>query len=369
MRLLLTHAAGAAFAGAAFAGAGAEQPVPFVAVPGAYSLDGSEAAPEIAVTGRGGREIARYAIAACGVRAESPGAGGPDGVFAPVFPDDAGPLVVAVCHSAGGGQGLLVFMPARDGAAPVFVREAREALRYRLRPAGLEGSADDAPAETWSPGPTTDPETHAMVIEAAEMAAGRTLAAPEPPEDPELAALAGRLGQIAASRDGEGLVALAGPEILTSFGGAGTVDEFRQLIAEPWFWGEFERALAGGGALSPDWEDGRRAFFPAAFEDWPQDLDVYGYVYGDRPGAVLRAGPSERAPVLAELHLRILAEMPYSEPLGPLHDAGWVFGCIEPEGCGYARAEEVRSPIDWRAVFLQKAPGAPWVLETFVAGD
>ena len=47
----------------------------------------------------------------------------------------------------------------------------------------------------------------------------------------------------------------------------------------------------------------------------------------------------------------------------------WVHVCTTAEGCGFAREKYVRSPIDWRAILIQERPGAPWVLETYVAGD
>jgi hypothetical protein len=338
-------------------------------VPGGFAVESAESSPEIAVSDGQGREIARYMLRDCPIRPGIVDEGSPDGVFGPVFASATEPFVVAVCHPAGGGRRLTLFAPARDPAAPVFEVAAVRSVAYVLRPDRIEAAADEATPVGWSPGPVSDPEELAAVAEAAIMAAGLAPVLPAQPENPDLVALAGRLEDIAAARDAEALMALAGPDILTSFGGAGTREEFRALIDEPWFWEEFARVLSGGGALSPDWEDGRRAFFPAAFEAWPQDLDAYGYLYGDRPDAVLRAGPSETAPALAGLYLRILAELPYAEPLERLYLAGWRHGCLEPEGCGFARAEQVRSPIDWRAVFLQKEPGAPWVLETFVAGD
>ncbi len=343
--------------------------VPFLAAPGGFTVEHAESSPEIAVSDGQGREVARYMLRDCPVRSGAAEEGTPDGVFGPIFADAAEPVVVAVCHGSNGGRRLALFAPARDRVAPTFVVAAVRSVAYVLRPDRIEVAADGAMPVVWLPGRAADPEALAMVAEAADMANRHALALPARPDDADLVALAGRLEAIAAARDAEALLALAGPEILTNFGGSDTPEEFRTLIAEPWFWEEFARVLAGGAALSPDWEDGRRAFFPAAFEAWPQDLDAYGYLYGDRPDAVLRAGPSVTAPAVAGLHLRILAELPYAEALKPLYLAGWRQGCVEPEGCGFARAEQVRSPIDWRAVFVQKVPGAPWVLETFVAGD
>ena len=79
--------------------------------------------------------------------------------------------------------------------------------------------------------------------------------------------------------------------------------------------------------------------------------------------------PSDDAPAIADLHGRIVARGPYLEAEPQLYEDGWVHGCTQAEGCGFAREQHVRSPIDWRAIFTQTGSGAPWVLETYVAGD
>jgi hypothetical protein len=276
---------------------------------------------------------------------------------------------MAVCHSAGGEQRLAVFSPAEDRRRAVFETH-NTTIRYVFWPDRLEITTDgDATPEIWMPAARWDPELVRTVAANTALAAGRAATAPPPPVDREAQALVQRVTAIAEAQDATALIALAAPDILTSFGGSSTLDEFRALVSEPWFWEEFGRALAGGAVLSEGWPDGRRVVFPAAFETWPAGLDPYEFLYADRPGAVLRAGPSDGAPALTPLNGAILAEVPQFEGSHALYEAGWAFLCAEPVGCGFARRSEVRSPIDWRASFLQSAPGGAWVLESFVAGD
>ena len=366
----LAMLAGAALAAATCsASPQATSVVEFVTLPGSFRVDETDAGHEISVLNAEGAETTRIGLGSCRPRPADSVSGSPDGIFAPVFPGASAPVIVAVCHQVEGGRRLSVFTPAGGGGSAVFVSRSGT-LGYAIWPDRLEVTTDEATAPAvWMPGARSDPELLETVGGNAALAAGRRIAVPPPPDDPEVRALIARVEAIAAARDAEALIALAAPDIVTSFGGAGTLDELRALVSEPRFWDDFGSVVAGGAVVSDDWTDGRRVLLPAAFETWPADLDPYEFLYSDRPGALLRAGPSEGAPVLAPIHEAILAEVPNFEGWNGLYEAGWAYLCAAPLGCGFARRSEVRSPIDWRAVFLQAAPSAPWVLETFVAGD
>ncbi|MDH3666932.1 MAG: hypothetical protein OEN23_08375 [Paracoccaceae bacterium] len=203
-----------------------------------------------------------------------------------------------------------------------------------------------------------------------EAARGRQVPTAPAPTDPDLIALTDQLTRIAETQDGDALIALADTEIKLSFGGAYGLAAFREMIAEPWFWPEFETVLAGGGLLVTDWAEGRGAVFPVVFQLWPADLDPFEYYYGFRSGAVLRATPAVDASILWEgIEGRVLARGPYLTRFPGLYEEGWYHVCLAEAGCGFARTDEVRSPLDWRAIFIQSAEGGPWVLKTFIAGD
>ncbi|MFQ5566371.1 MAG: hypothetical protein ACE5EU_08415 [Paracoccaceae bacterium] len=362
---LPTAAAGLLIAGGALSGPLPAGPVQLYAAPGTFQIAAQDGGTSLGILDGQGGEVARYELTGC--RFENG-----DGVFELIFPGAVEPMVAAICHPAGGGQRFSVFAPDRDARRPVLEIAGDSFVRFAVRPGVLAFSHDTGGRtveELWHPGVAADAGELEWARALMVAAAGRRRGAPEPVDDPDVRALAGRLAEIAASRDAEALVAMASPDILLSFGGNGGVEEFRALIAEPWFWPEFERVLDGGGVLAPGSENGRVAIFPALFHNWPDDLDVFGYLYGDRPGSKLRAGPSDQAPAIADLHGRIVTDGPHLEAYERLIADGWVHVCTKAEGCGFAHSDDVRSPIDWRAIFTQTGSGAPWVLETYVAGD
>jgi len=356
---------------APLASALAEAPVPGEALPvysapGAFRVDETGAGLALTVMNSGGDPVGRYDLAGCGYRA------GRDGVFALVMPGGEEPMVAAVCTPEPGGGRIAIFAPARDPDKPILDLGGETFLDYAIQPGRIAIRRDaggETISELWHPGFGPDSASEIWTRRMVKAAEGQTV--PEPPQesDPDFQRLAGELHRISAEKDAAALLALAGPEVLLSFGGAGGEDTLRLYLAEPWFWPEFARSVEGGGVLVHEWEPGRTAVFPAAFQLWPGDLDPYEFVYGDRPGAVLRAGPSARAPVLADLYRRIVARGPdlASEPA--LYEDGWVYLCTAEAGCGFASEEYVRSPISWRLVLTQTALGGPWVLESFVAGD
>ena len=366
------HLASALIASLATAGLALAEPMPIYSASGAFQISGGDAGASLEFLDEQGGETARYDLSGCRFRLGARETGGGDGVFALMFPGAAEPMVAVVCHPVGGGQRFSIFAPMRDTIRAILEVTGESFVRYAIRPGVLVLSRDTggSPEQAlWHSGVEADEGELGWTRELIAAAAGRRLSLPKPVSDPDFQLLAARLAEIAVSRDAEALVAMAASDILISFGGNGGVEELRQILAEPWFWPEFERVLEGGGVLEEGWEDGRAAIFPALFRNWPDDLDAYGHLYGDRTGALLRAGPSDHAPVIAELHGRIVSRGPYLMAFEKLLGDHWVHVCTKAEGCGFAREQDVRSPIGWRGVFVQAGKGAPWVLETYVAGD
>ncbi|HSF93879.1 MAG TPA: hypothetical protein VLA52_02550 [Thermohalobaculum sp.] len=334
---------------------------PLVTLPGKFTVATDQDGTTITVTGGGQREIGNYRLDGCLLD----GAG--SGVFALNFPGLNERLVAASCQTPDGPRFFLL-APKRDSAAPVLRALAGKftilADRIDLR----EDAGSDAISEAWHPGVPQDPGEIEWSMRNAAAADGRAIGAPASVADPEFKALAAHLHEIATTRDAQSLLAMAAPDVLTSFGGGSGLEDLRQMTSEDWFWPEFARIIAGGGVLTQG-DGGKGAVFPSAFFDWPDDLDAFDFLYGDLAGAVLRAGPSAAAPALTELHGQILARGPALPGDDLLREAGWIYLCRLPAGCGYARDTEVRSPIDYRARFSKPGPNKPWVLETLVAGD
>ncbi len=341
-------------------------------VPGTFAvrMDGVQASVD--VFDANGAAVASYDISGCDFSTDAPASHGIGGVFALLFPGVTEPMVAVSCHLPGRGQRFSIFAPERDRGRASLEVTGNSFVRYAI---GLEAltllrDRDGGTEEQlWHPGGAPDEFEIDRIRVAMAAAAGRKVPTPEPMRDLNLRELAERLDKIAAARDTEALVALAAPDIVLSFGGIGGHADFRALIAETWFWPGFERVLRGGGHLVTEWSDGRGAVFPAMFQIWPNDLDPFDHLYGDVPGAKMRAGPSGAAPAIADLHGRIVVNGPFPDDYERVSIDGWLNICTRVEGCGFARRQHVRSPIDWRAIFTQTGKGAPWVLETYVAGD
>jgi hypothetical protein len=201
-------------------------------------------------------------------------------------------------------------------------------VHYAIRPGALELTRDAGGSnrqELWHPGVEADASDLGSVRDLMAAAAGRRAMPAKTVADPEFRSLADRLAEIAASRNAKALAAMAASDIRLSFGGDAGVGSFRRLIAEPGFWPGFQRVLDGGGVLMQGRESRRMAVFPALFQNWPADLDAYEHYYGDRPGAQLRAGPSDDAPAIAVWQDR----RPWSLSGGHLSAAQrWLDACL-----------------------------------------
>ena len=272
---------------------------PFLTVPGGFSVAIDGSATLVSVTGGQGAENASYTLSDCNFCAGTDKQCAREGVFSINFQGAVEPLIGASCHGADGAQRFFLMAPSRDPAAPFFATQGDSFVEYAVYPDRIVLTSDRDRAkvrEIWSPGVSQQAGTIERALSMAALAQGREIAEPALVADPGFVVLTDRLREIAETRDGAALVAMAAPDVLTSFGGGGTVDELRELITEPWFWPGFNRLLGGAGVLMHDPEGGNMAIFPAAFDDWPDDLDAYEFIYGDLPGAVLRAGPSDSGP-------------------------------------------------------------------------
>lgn len=355
----------------AAAGSVSSGDVPLYGMDGSYDLEVSGNGTVLAIDDKlGGRKV-RYDFGQC--RVDEAIHGGPgDGAFEVLLPGTVDTQVAVVCHMAEGGRRLLIVAPERDDRRPVFEKTANIELTYRLEPAHLVVRSDiggKGQEDVWRPGDGVDEAEITLVNEFRAEAADRRLDPAPPVDDPEVRALARGLAEIAASRDTASLVAMAAPDVLISFGGISGHEELRKATLEPDFWEEFGRAIAGGVAVIPVWETGPAVVFPAAYYYWPDELDVFGYLYADRKGAKLHAGPSVTTPVIADIEGRILAIGPFPARDEELSAAGWTYLCALAEGCGFAHADDVRSPIDWRAILTRRESEGPWLLQSFVAGD
>jgi len=350
----------------AAAGQPPDHPLPLYSVAGTYHIHRESGALVLDIQYGPERDRVRYPLENCSFGELNSGA------FSLIFLDSDEPLVAVNCAGLTQHEWRLsVFAPDRDRRQPITELRSKMSVVFNVQPDRLElfrPAGAKLERHVWEPGFEVD-HIELEAVRQRMSVGSRHLMPSAPVDDTGFNALATHLAAIAAEQDAERLIAMAAPDIRLSFGGLEGVDAFRGMTGEPWFWPEFARILRGGGVLIGDYDSGSLAIFPAIFHTWPDDLDAYEYYYGDGPISWLYAGPTPDAPVVLRLTGVAAAQGPRLPGQERLWADGWVNLCVPDRGCGFARTDQVRSPIDWRALFRRAEPGAPWVLQTFIAGD
>jgi hypothetical protein len=183
---------------------------------------------------------------------------------------------------------------------------------------------------------------------------------------PDFFSFRARLQTAIARRDHEAVLATVDPTIKNSFGGDDGIDEFRKMwrpeAADSTLWTELGEVLALGGTF-----DLQRTTFtaPYVFSRWPGDYDAFEHVAIVSADVRVRAAPRVDAPAITSLSFAIVPTAPSDLHVGPD-----VFTAIRLTGdnkVGYVSSAFVRSPIDYRAIFVLKDEG--WRMVSFLAGD
>lgn len=178
--------------------------------------------------------------------------------------------------------------------------------------------------------------------------------------------------QAAKRRDVKYILSIVDANIKNSFGGNDGIREFREMwkINRPQskFWAEFITALSNGGTF--DKESKNKMFLaPYTFTGFPDDLDAFDYhaIFGNNVN--LRSKPDGSAPVVAGLSYNIVKVDFANSVADTAQEGEYVWLKIETLGGkkGFVKAEYVRSPIDYRAIFEKK--NGKWKMTIFLAGD
>ena len=184
--------------------------------------------------------------------------------------------------------------------------------------------------------------------------------------DAALNAVIETLVKAAEAQDFAAFEAVMTPESTASFGGDEGPEGFKRAygIGEPEspFWTAFLEAARLGGAFLQD----DLYTLPYTAGHLPETADPYLSVIAIGDKTLLYAEPKEGAAVVADVTHQILEQIDI-EP-ADLEKTGPDFVHVKADaGTGYVKIGEVRSPLDYRAVF-QKIDGV-WKLVAFVAGD
>ncbi len=189
-------------------------------------------------------------------------------------------------------------------------------------------------------------------------------------QDPQLAALIAELLAACERKDPEPFRRALSPNAVASFGGdEGGVESFvathgLEDPASP-FWTEFPEALRLGGVFMDKTTFGA----PYAYAAFPDEFDPFEFVVAIGPKTLLRDRPDATATVARDVTHQLLKVEFGADATAP--DDWLEAAAVDEKGNvlakGFVRTSEVRSPLDYRAVF-QKTENR-WWLGAFVAGD
>lgn len=172
-----------------------------------------------------------------------------------------------------------------------------------------------------------------------------------------------------ARKDTTFLYGILSPDIRTSFGADGGIDDFRRMWAmddpDTRLWSDLARVLRMGGAFAPD----SSFMAPFVYAVWPDTLEAFEFVAVTSPRAAVRSAPESRADTIGTVSHSILplADWRGMPETAAEPDTSWA-GVVLPDGRpGWLRAEDVHSPVGWRAIFTRH--DGRWRMDAFVAGD
>lgn len=172
-----------------------------------------------------------------------------------------------------------------------------------------------------------------------------------------------------ARKDTTFLYGILSPDIRTSFGADGGIADFRRMWAmddpDTRVWSDLARVLRMGGAFAPD----STFMAPYVYAVWPDSLDAFEFVAVTSPRAIVRSAPDNHAGTIgiASYSILGLAEWRGMPETAAEPDTSWA-GVVLPDGrTGWLKAEDVHSPVGWRAIFTRS--DGRWRMDAFVAGD
>jgi hypothetical protein len=205
-----------------------------------------------------------------------------------------------------------------------------------------------------------------MLIELLMMAAAQGAPAKLPPvdqcsRDPGFKAFHSSLKSAVTKRDGDAFLKLLAPDVLVNFGG----ENGKAAFAKQWevksrtspLWAQMDTVLRLGCARV----DSARVMPSLAGQfDSDDDVDVFELSVVTAPGAKLRKSHDIDGATIATLAWDVV------RPIASEGEA-WTKVRLNDGREGWLRADELRSPLDYRAV-AEKRKGR-WMITAFVAGD
>lgn len=196
----------------------------------------------------------------------------------------------------------------------------------------------------------------------------RLMPVDEAARDPSFVKFRNELKDIIARKDAAKLFHHLASDIKLDYGGGYGAPEFHKR------WKPFDKDTQVWKALSLIVGNGGKFVVPGGFAApyvyaaFPEDIDAFEVLVVTTPGAVMRAAPKADAAIVRTLDHDILTIVKTASR--PQHEAGsndWSEVKDAAGKQGFVRDQDLRSPIDYRAIF-EKRKGK-WVMQTFIAGD
>jgi len=164
------------------------------------------------------------------------------------------------------------------------------------------------------------------------------------------------------SKDVGFITSILDDNIKVSFGG----DDGKKDFINYWnldserseFWLEMKTCLGLGGTLE-NYEE-KMFVFPYLYSRWPDEFDAFEFGAIISPQVKLKSKPDNAAKTISFLNYEIVN-------LLNLSGKDWVELETQDGTIGYVRQNELRSPIDYRAGFMNQGGG--WKMVFFVSGD
>ncbi len=165
------------------------------------------------------------------------------------------------------------------------------------------------------------------------------------------------------------LLGVLEPNIKNSFGGSGGIKEFKEMweidSSKSKLWDELLTVLSNGGAFY----DKNTFAAPYSFKSFPDDLDAFEHQVILGNNINLRSKPNSSAKLILQLSYNIV-KVDYKNSVSDgKSESTYSWLKVETLGGkkGFVSAEYVRSPIDYRAVFVKEK--GKWKMSAFIAGD
>lgn len=188
-------------------------------------------------------------------------------------------------------------------------------------------------------------------------------------KDKSFSTFRAKLIEAVKMRDKKYLFSVLDPNIEASFGGDNGIEDFKKMwdinSSKSKLWDELLTVLSNGGGF----QDKNTFAAPYSFKSFPADLDAFEYqvIFGNNVN--LRSKPDLSAKVISQLSYNIVKVDYQNSVSDGKSEPTYLWLKIETLGGkkGFVNAEFVRSPIDFRAIFVRKK--GKWKMSAFVAGD